>query len=141
MPTRRTFIFSSFFVMAIAATLAFLPWDGRADPDTTQDYSRVYAVDDVTLIILMTYPPQIRIEANGTARTAGWENPRMIQTNSDALLADGIREFVFVADRPKGVTSQVVTPIKAVIVWPSPGPELRGVRVLSETNAITKTLP
>jgi hypothetical protein len=95
--------------------------------------TRVYEVKSVKASLQKSNPPQISAEAEGTTRTGGWRNPRLEARIYIEPPADGIYEFVFVADKPYGNVTHAITPVSAKATVPAP-PWAKGVRVIAETN-------
>lgn len=97
----------------------------------------VMKVVDVDLKILKSNPPQLHISAIGLVNSGGWTNPRLEPRVYIQFPPDGIQDFDFVADPPKGTVIQVVLPIAASELWENPPLDLlKGVRVHSATNSI-----
>ncbi|WP_033036851.1 hypothetical protein [Pseudomonas sp. GM102] len=97
----------------------------------------VLKVVDVDLKLLKSNPPQLHISAIGLVGSAGWTNPRLEPRFYIQFPPDGIQDFDFVADPPKGIVIQPVLPIAASELWENPPLNiLKGVRIHSATNCI-----
>jgi hypothetical protein len=106
---------------------------------------KILSVTDVKLAILESDPPKLRISANGTVGSTGWENARLIPYRYFVAPQDGIWEFDFVAEDPSTelgiITTPTLTDIDARYVWDNyPQKSVKGVRVYSSTNNVTKML-
>lgn len=101
---------------------------------------KVLQVDRVALSIIKTNPPQLKIQADGKTRSAGWSDAELVAHVYIVPPADGIYEYDFVAKPPAGVSPQVITPIKAHAVRQDIPKELKGVRVIAATNKKEATL-
>lgn len=118
-------VYQVLFLQGIAA---FVPPDSDVMPESVQ------SVNQVSLNVLESFPPQLRITASGTVPTADWTNPQLLPRTYIQAPPDDIYDFDFVADPPAGVAAQVVTPIKATFLWQSFPSELKGVRIHAATN-------
>lgn len=101
---------------------------------------KVLEVTEVALAILESFPPKLRITANGTVPTPGWTNPRLEPFIFIQPPPDGIYEFDFVADPPEGIVPQVLTPIDASYIWENFPEGVKGVRVHAAQNSKTALL-
>lgn len=97
-------------------------------------------VTEVRLAVLESFPSKLRITATGNVPTGGWSNPQLNPVVNIQAPPDGIYDFDFAADPPKGPATQVISPIQAVYVWDSFPAELKGVRVNATQNSITAWL-
>ena len=105
----------------------------------------IYAVDEVHLFHLPGLP-FLAVTATGRVPTTGWSHPQLGARITIAPPADGIQDYDFYADEPRGFSLPVLTPIAASQViardwrhyW-GPGKPLRGVRVHARTNALEAT--
>ncbi|WP_375568748.1 hypothetical protein ABWH92_12275 [Ahrensia marina] len=102
--------------------------------------SQVYTVHNVCFSILKSNPPQLVVHANGNVRTSGWTKPRLEPRVYIDFPADGIQDFDFVAVPPTGWVLQVISNISGESEPGQIPPELKGVRVHSETNELTVML-
>jgi len=100
----------------------------------------VYDVSDVSVDVLETAPLQIRITANGHARTGGWSEHQLV-LDEDASVGIHL-VYRFVAVPPDGMATQAITPITASVDY---GPWLdragREIEVVAETNSVMITYP
>ena len=101
----------------------------------------VYSVEEVQLSIMKTNPPQLAIFAKGTVRTGGWTNPELVEVVYIAPPADGIYDYEFRATPPTGPSTDALTPIEAKTIRASIPSDLKGVRVVAETNSKVAKLP
>ena len=101
---------------------------------------KVLQVDRVALSIIKTNPPQLKIQADGKTRSAGWSDPELVAHVYIVPPADGIYEYDFVAKPPAGVSAQVITPITAHAVRQDIPKEMKGVRVIAAKNKKEATL-
>jgi len=97
----------------------------------------VLKVIDVQLTLLKSFPPQLHITALGLVGSAGWTNPRLLPRFYIDFPKDGIQDFDFAADPPKGISVLPVLPIAASEFWENPPlDKLRGVRIHSSSNSV-----
>ena len=97
----------------------------------------VMKVVDVQLTLLKSFPPQLHIQAFGLVGSGGWTNPRLLPRFYIQFPPDGIQDFDFVADPPRGIVIQPVLPIIAAETWENPPlDKLKGVRIHSATNSV-----
>lgn len=96
---------------------------------------KILQVSSVTVFKQSTSPFTLLIQAHGFAATTGWKNPRL-DSSGDPNPADAVLEFTFEADKPGGITLQVLTPISATAVVTSKTP-IDAVVVAARTNSIT----
>ena len=82
----------------------------------------------------------LTITAKGVVSTGGWSDPELAQYIYITPPADGIYSFDFIAKKPTGIVTQVITPIEAQFVWKDFPAELKGIRVIAEKNEIIKPL-
>ncbi|MBA4141819.1 MAG: hypothetical protein H0X43_02195 [Nitrosospira sp.] len=101
---------------------------------------KILEVIEVELAVLESFPPKLRITAAGTVRTGGWSNPRLEPYVHIQAPPDGIHDFDFVADRPEGIVTQVISPIAAVYTWENFPEGVKGVRVHASENSKTAWL-
>ncbi|MEO6433726.1 MAG: hypothetical protein ABIO29_07090 [Sphingomicrobium sp.] len=94
---------------------------------------RIMEVTSVSAQIGDSSPPTLMVGATGKVSTSGWSNPELTPFVYINPPADGIQDFDFVADKPTGITNQLITPVKAKYVarcenW------VKGVRVHAANN-------
>jgi hypothetical protein len=75
------------------------------------------------------------IKAHGFVPTLGWTKPVLTPYVYVMPPLDGIWDFDFSAEPPKGVVGQVITPIEVSLHWQA-APTFRGARVHSKTNVV-----
>jgi hypothetical protein len=98
----------------------------------------IYEVTGIDVGVAKDKPTFITVVVKGTTRTGGWSKPQLkpLQTFAPEV---GMRSFTFVAAPPNGPTTQAMTPVQATIrIDPLP-PDVKTIRVLSETNEIAQT--
>lgn len=91
--------------------------------------SRIHKVNIATVSLLKSKPPQLYISALGTASSSGWRNARLIPHIHIVPPADGIYNLDFEADPPGGISLPVLSPIAVSDVIPTPGWDVKGVRI------------
>jgi hypothetical protein len=107
---------------------------------------KILAVTDVRLAILESDPPKLKISASGTVGSTGWENAHLVPYRYFVTPLDGIWEFDFVAEDPSTELGIITTPTLTDIdappyIWDNyPETSVKGVRVYSSTNNVTKML-
>ncbi len=97
---------------------------------------KILDVQRVHLAIRKTNPPQLRIVADGTARSPGYTAPTLIPYMYVTPPADGIYDFDFVATPPEGFVPQVLAPITAEHTLEAMPQPIYGVRIHASSNAI-----
>lgn len=120
----------TFFVMVSL----LMACDENGDRSPNGQLQQVYEVTAIQLSVLESLPQQLKIDAEGNARTGGWSNPELVPYEYIAPPADGIYEFDFKAQPPADIATQAITPIKASYTM-NPLPEnLKGVKIFAEQN-------
>ena len=98
----------------------------------------IYEVTGIDVGVAKDKPTFVTVVVKGTTRTGGWTNAQLkpLQTFAPEV---GMRSFTFVASPPTGSSTAAMTPIQATIrIDPLP-PDVKTIRVLSETNEIAQT--
>lgn len=98
----------------------------------------IYEVNAVSVKLLKSNPVKWQVSATGTVTSSGWTKPRLIPRIYVHPPLDGFMEFDFVAEPPTGIHLPVLQSVAAQAVTPVPG-WARGVRVISQTNAVSAT--
>ncbi len=96
---------------------------------------KIFEVTELNISLLENFPPQMQITASGTVRTGGWSNPKLMPHIHIHAPPDGIYGFDFVADPPKGVAAQVISPIEVADLWGDLPEGVKGVRVHASQNS------
>jgi hypothetical protein len=123
-------------VFAIIA-VSFLTLAADKPSDSKASKARVFQVEAVELSVSSV--TKIKVRATGTVRTGGWTQPQLIPSSGQANSADNAnvitRHFDFVATKPTGIQTQVITPIAAEtsVLAPGAGKTLKVV-IHAETN-------
>lgn len=82
-------------------------------------------------------PPRLEVTANGEVPTGGWTGAALKRRVFVSAPTDGVWEYDFVAMPPRGMATQVITPITAEDTWADyPSQSLVGVRVYGEGSGI-----
>ncbi len=97
--------------------------------------TKIYEIIDVQISILKSKPPMLSITASGNVTTGGWTNPVLVPYIYVVPPKDGMYEFDFIADRPTGIVTQVITPIAASVIMEEIPKDLIGVRIHSSSNS------
>ena len=95
--------------------------------------TQVFEITDLHVGILESFPPQLDITVRGTVPSAGWTDPQLTPYTYVQTPPDGVYDFDFVATPPKGVVTQVMTPIRLRVVLPGAG--INGIRVHAAQNS------
>jgi hypothetical protein len=101
---------------------------------------QVMEVQKVELTVYKTYPATLGISADGVVPTPGFTNPQLVPWVYIMPPQDGIWDFDFVADEPKGPVQQVLSPISASYFWHSYPQDLKGVRIHARMNSVEALL-
>lgn len=104
---------------------------------------KVMDVGGVTLDVLESNPPKLKIHADGKVPTGGWGKGHLIPYVYVQPPPDGIYDYDFVGEAPPDgtIVTTVVSPISAERLE-DPMPEgLKGVRVHACNNSVTEMLP
>ena len=100
----------------------------------------IMSVETATIQILKSEPPRIAVEATGTVNSGGWSDGRLIPAVYFGPPSDGIQDFEFIANGPKGpATMATVSDFKGS-GWVPLFDWLKGVRISSSTNSIVVML-
>lgn len=102
--------------------------------------SKILTATSVSLEIQKTNPPNLIISADGIVNSGGWKNGQLVPFIYIAPPVNGIYEFDFIADRPTGMVTQALTPIKAEFTWEDFPLELNGVKIYSSDNDLVTRL-
>lgn len=103
--------------------------------------SKILSVTAASLQIEKTNPPRLVIQASGFTTTGGWSNGLLIPYVYITPPQDGIWDFDFVATRPTGFVTQMLTPIIAEdYIWEDFPAALKGVRIHGSSNYIEALL-
>lgn len=95
---------------------------------------------DVRLTVLKTRPLTLLITATGLVPTSGYTDPDLARWISILPPNDGIYSFDFIARAPVSPVLEVLLPVTAVHYWQLFPKDMKGVRVISASNAIVATL-
>lgn len=117
----------------------------EAEPSSGEkpdDVEKVYSVDEVRLDVLESNPPQLVIHARGQVNSSGWTEGHLVPVHYVQPPPDGIYDVTFVARPPTGIVFWAFQPIQAEPYrWgPFDPKELKGIRVIAETNQIEERL-
>lgn len=99
----------------------------------THPTQKILEIIDLNVVILESFPPQLRITVHGNVPSPGWSSPQLIPYVYVQTPPDGIYDFDFVANPPKEVTAQVVSPIR--VRTEIPGEGIKGIRVRASLNS------
>jgi hypothetical protein len=80
------------------------------------------------------------ITATGKVPTTGWTLPHLQSYIYIQPPPDGIWDFVFLATPPPGLAGEIVLPITATTLFRAGSFKLKGVRVHSASNSITRKI-
>ena len=85
--------------------------------------TKIYEIKAVKLSV--SGAAKIKVSATGTVRTGGWTQPQLIPSSGRADTGENsdvvTRHFDFVATKPTGFVTQVITPIAVETTCPAPG--------------------
>ena len=95
--------------------------------------TQIFEITDLHVGILESFPPQLDITVRGTVTSAGWTDPHLRPYTYVQAPPDGVYDFDCVATPPKGVATQVMTPIRLRVVLPGAG--INGIRVHAVQNS------
>lgn len=98
----------------------------------------VQSVDAVDVEVVSRNPLVVNVAARGMANSGGWSNPRLARGGN--VGQDGILELALIAEAPTGGATQALQPVRASDRYDRLPPRFRGVRVLAQTNSVTKTI-
>lgn len=105
-------------------------------------FEKVYSIDEVRLDVLESQPPQLVVHARGQVNSSGWTEGHLVPVQYVQPPTDGIWDATFVARPPTGIVFWAFQPIQAAPYhWgPFDPKELKGIRVIAETNDIVERL-
>lgn len=118
-------------IIISAAVVAVSGEDTKKNAGKAKE-EKVMEVDEVILSYLKANRPQLQIEAKGKTRMGGWK-VRLSERVYAVPPADGIYAYDFVGTAPEMGTA-AITPVSAKIIRDDIPKELKGVRVIAETN-------
>jgi hypothetical protein len=93
----------------------------------------IYQIDSVTVSIIPTLPPKLRITAKGKVSSTGWSAPGLVKYIYVHQPFDGIQDFSFVAEPPAGIYAPVLKPI-SITTDVALQPWMKGVRIHGTSN-------
>jgi hypothetical protein len=102
------------------------------DRQNVQPMQKILEITELNVRVLESFPPQLKVLVQGTVSSTGWSNPQMIPYTYIQAPPDGIYDFDFVATPPKGMTAQVISPIRVSATLP--GQDVKGIRVHASLN-------
>ena len=73
--------------------------------------SPVHSVENVSIEIIKSHPPQLQIVAEGTVSSTGFTDAMLDETIYIDPPADGVYEYSFVATPPEEAGAPLMTPI------------------------------
>jgi hypothetical protein len=126
------YFFVTFGCLALGASI---PAAKPNKKQKTAHMEKIAQIDSVSVSLIKTNPPQLKIDAQGQAASPGWTNPTLSPRVYVQPPPDGIWDFDFVATPPSGVVPQVLTPISAGLVLKEIPTGMKGVRVHSKSNS------
>ena len=91
-------------------------------------------------VIYTRRPGTVLICARGRVRSGGWTRVMLTPRIYVAPPANGIWEFDFTARPPRGMSTQVITPVAARRTWAAPR-RFRGVRIVARDNSLVVRAP
>lgn len=77
--------------------------------------------------VSLTAPHTVTVCARGTVTTGGWTGARI--TPARRIGHAGVYDLDFTAVKPRGLATQMISPISAKFVWAGAPADLKGVRV------------
>ena len=95
----------------------------------------ITVVSGVDLTALPGSGSDYTITAVGDVPTGGWKDPELVPRSGASAPRDGIYDYDFVATKPSGFVTQVITKVRATYVLTNAPSSFLGVRVSSERNA------
>ena len=97
----------------------------------------VQSVDSVDVDVVSRNPMVVRVAARGQVNSGGWSSPRLARGGN--VGSDGILELALIAEAPAaGGATQALRPVRASDTYDKLPPRFRGVRVLAQSNSVTK---
>lgn len=102
-------------------------------------HALVLTVSDICAAMTQSVPPFLMLHVTGVVPTTGWTGGQLVPAVYYAAPADGVWGFQFMAQRPDGIVSQVLTPIAATLTIELPH-WCRGVRISASTNELEQAL-
>lgn len=100
----------------------------------------IFVVNTVELDIMKSDPPQLTIIAKGQVNTGGWTDPVLVL--KEMIPPDGMYEFDFCATPPDPTSyvPQVMVDVEAKYVMQAITEDLKGVKVVAETNSVSEVI-
>ena len=140
MQNRRAMCFglvAGMAALAAGCTTARSPGTNAGAPGAGR-ITMVQSVDAVDVQVVSRSPLVVNVAARGTANSGGWSNPRLARGGN--VGQDGILELALIAEAPTGGATQALQPIRASDRYDELPPRFRGVRVLAQTNSVTRMI-
>ena len=99
----------------------------------------VQAVEAADVEVVSRNPLVLSVSARGVVSSGGWSAPRLAR--GGAVDGEGVLELAFIAEAPVAAPAgQGVQTVEAATRLDKLPARLTGVRVLSQTNSVTKTI-
>ena len=131
---RRTICFG----LGLAALAAGCTTTANA-PGSASRIRMVQAVEAADVEIVSRSPMVVNVSARGVVSSGGWSAPRLAR--GGAVDGEGVLELAFIAEAPVAAPAgQGVQTIEAATRLDKLPARLTGVRVLSQTNSVTKKI-
>ncbi|WP_295539252.1 hypothetical protein [uncultured Pseudacidovorax sp.] len=99
--------------------------------------AKILEVDSVSMAMTKSMPPGLLVHAIGKVSTSGWTNATLIPHIYVQEPPDGIWDFDMVAEPPKGMALQIVSPIGASLHMEVAPSWVKAVRVHASRNSMT----
>lgn len=111
----------------------------KTNPDITKTFTPIMKIESVALSRHQSNPPELIILVHGMVNSGGWRNIKLIPYLYIQPPPDGIYDFEMVGTKPGGIVTQAIVEVKAAYKMNYPkAREVKGVRINSRTNRITK---
>lgn len=102
---------------------------------------KVYEIDNVSITVLESNPPQLSISIEGQTSKPGFTNFHLEHYVYITPPEDGIYDADMVATPPSGPVIQVISPFEHQEVWENyPEEHLNGMRIHGTTNDVVVML-
>jgi hypothetical protein len=100
---------------------------------------------NVDLKVQESDPPSLTVVVTAQVPTGGWRNARLVAVPYDKPPADGMQDYILLAEKPTGAATQVISKITAEHTlrdYTKTAPWLKGVRVHGvDRGVMEKKLP
>lgn len=123
-------------MLLVLGVLSCGGWSFVASPIAAEDEAGprvvIKTITKLNLEIQEIAPPNLVVVATGEVPTGGWKNARLVRVHYDKPPADGVQDFILMAEKPTGIVTQVISEVTArytIKGYEKELPWIKGVRI------------